>query len=114
AGPDGRSFPVRVDLSAPAGALKPGAFARADVGTEASAAAVTVPPEAVRAEGQETSVWVVRQGRVVQVPVETPLQDKERVMISGDVREGELVVVSSPPGLQAGDVVQAQVAPTQR
>jgi hypothetical protein len=53
-------------------------------------------------------VWVVRQGRIVQVPVEIPLQDQQRVMVTGDVHTGDLVIISSPPGLQPGDAVSTQ------
>ena len=108
AGPDGRSFPVRIDLSAPAGVLKPGGLARAEVQAEAYPDAVTVPVDALRGSGESTAVWVVRAERVVEVPVETPIQNGQRAMVRGDVRAGELVVVSAAPGVSAGDTVRTQ------
>lgn len=108
AGPDGRSFPVRIDLSAPPGVLKPGGLARAEVTAETYPDSVTVPVQALHTEGSSTSVWVVRGGRVARVPVETPLQDERRAMVRGDLRAGEPVVLSGSPGLGPGDEVEVR------
>jgi len=110
AGPDGRSFPVQIDLSAPGGVLKPGGFATAQIVVERHEEAVTVPVDALRAEGERVSVWVVRGGKVVEVPVKTPIQDERRAMLEGDVRAGEPVVVSSAAGVRPGEAVETRAA----
>ena len=108
AGPDGRSYPVRVDFTAPAGELKPGGLAQADVVVEAYQDAPTVPVDALRANGTGTVVWVVRAGKVVSVPVEIPIQDSHSAMVKGSVRAGEPVVVAGDVGIRPGDAVRAQ------
>jgi RND family efflux transporter MFP subunit len=110
AGPDGRSYPVEIAVSARAGLLKPGGFARAEVSAEAHEAAVTVPLEALKTLGDKTSVWVVRNRRLVAAPVEVPVQDERWAMVRGDVRPGDPVLLSSAPGLAPGDEVEARVA----
>jgi RND family efflux transporter MFP subunit len=111
AGPDGRSFPVRIDVSAPAGALKPGAYARAVVTVEASATALSVPVTALRTEGGKTAVWVVRDGRIAEVPVVVTVQDAARATVRGDLRSGEAVALPGAAGVAPGDAVETQSAP---
>lgn len=106
AGADGRSFPVHIDINAPAGVLKPGAFARADLVSETYANALTVPVEAVRNGAHASSVWVVRAGKVAEVPVEVPLQDEHRAMVRGALRAGDAVIAAPAPGLSSGDAVR--------
>jgi HlyD family secretion protein len=110
AGPDGRSFPVHIDVSAPAGVLKPGGRARAEVRAESHPGATTVPVEALRTEAGKTAVWVVRNRRVVAVAVETPLQDERRAMVYGDLRPGDEVIVTGAPGVSPGDEVSTRKA----
>lgn len=105
---DGRSFPVRIEISAPAGVLKAGGFARAEVEVEQFNEAVTAPVQALRADGQATAVWVVRGHQIVEVPVRVPVQDERRAVLLGDLRAGEPVVMSNSPGLQPGDEVETR------
>lgn len=105
---DGRSFPVRIDLSAPAGLLKPGGFARAEVVVERFPAAVTAAVQALRTDGETTSVWVVRRRKVVEVPVRVPTQDDRYAALQGEIAAGEAVIMSSTPGLRPGDEVETR------
>ena len=105
AGPDGRSFPIQIDVTAPANVLKPGGLARAAVNAEVHSGAVAAPVEAVRVNGEKTSVWLVRDGIVREVPVTVPVQDDHYSMLVGEVRSGDQVVVTAPPGVTPGDAV---------
>jgi RND family efflux transporter MFP subunit len=106
AGPDGRSFPARIDVSAPPGVLKPGGFARAEI-SAGDGAALAVPPEAVRASGSGAAVWVVREGRLAEVPVELLSQDATRALVRGSLHGGDRAVLAAPPGTSIGDEVEA-------
>jgi HlyD family secretion protein len=108
AGPDGRSFPVRIDLSAAARVLQPGTTAQVDVLVESFPHAATIPLEALRSEGERTLVWVVRNDRVAEVPVEAGVQERGRTMVRGDVRAGEPVVLTTAPGVHPGDQVRVE------
>lgn len=110
AGPDGRSYPVKINVLAPSGALRAGGFARAEVAVEDHSGAVTVPLSALRTEGGRTVVWVVRQERIVEVPVETPVQSAGRVMVRGELRPGDQVIVSAGPGMRPGDAALTRVS----
>jgi HlyD family secretion protein len=108
AGPDGRSFPVHVSLSAVEGVLQPGASAQGEVLVESFPDAATVPQEAVRSEEERAVVWLVRDGKIVEVPVVAGVQDRTRTMVRGDVRAGEPVVLTTTSGVRPGDRVQVE------
>jgi HlyD family secretion protein len=110
AGADGRSFPVRIDLDAPPSLLKPGAQARAEVSAPSSTASVTVPLAALHAEEAGAEVWLVRDGRVEAVKVEIPFQDDHHATVRGEIRAGDRVVLSPPPGVVPGQEVEIQLA----
>lgn len=108
AGPDGRSFPVRISLSAKSGVLQPGTTAQGEVLLESYPNAATVPLEALRSEEDRTLVWVVRDNRVVEVPVEAGVQDRDRTMVRGEVRAGEPVILTTTSGVRPGDQVRVE------
>jgi multidrug efflux pump subunit AcrA (membrane-fusion protein) len=73
--------------------------------------AVLVPAEAVRAEGAESVVFVVADGRAVRRPV-TPGKSvgTERELLAG-VQAGERVVIAPPPALADGARVRVAETP---
>lgn len=103
---DGRTFPVRIDVHAPAEVLKPGALARAEVTTGGDETAVAVPSQAVQVEGDETAVWVVRNGTAERVAVQVPFEESGRSFVRGNVRPGDQVVLSGAAGLTPGAQVE--------
>ncbi len=122
AGPDGRSFPVEIELAYGGGTLTAGAAARAEIQVESFLSALTVPVTAIhaseRTSGQPSgdastatsTVWVVRDRKLVLVPVNVAFQDAERAVVQGDLKAGEPVLVTVSAGLRAGDEVDFQIA----
>ena len=64
-----------------------------------------VPRAAVRREGEEDVVYVVRQDRVERRPVRLGAADGNRVDVLAGLAAGEQVVVEGPPTLADGDRV---------
>lgn len=112
AAPDGRSFPVHIEVYAGAGVIRPGGLANARVIVAHYPEALTVPLETLRTDGGRTFIWLVRDGRLAEVVVAIPVQDANRAMIRGDVVPGERVVVSAPSGISPGDPVAVRPAET--
>lgn len=106
AGPDGRTFPVQVDLHAPPGKLKPGGLARAEVRGSGEGSAVAVPAEALQVSGETSTVWVIRDETATPVTVEVPLQEGGKALVRGDIRSGDLVAVAGHTNLKAGERVE--------
>ncbi len=105
AGGEGRLFPLVVSLPDRPW-LMPGLSAEVVVGAE-SVRRPAVPAAAVRAiDGESPSVLRVRNERLEAVEVQVFGFADGRVIVSSEIEEGDLVVVSSHAGLTAGSRVE--------
>jgi RND family efflux transporter MFP subunit len=102
---DDRTTLIKVTVPNAAG-LRSGSFARVRFAGGEARRALAVPPDAVVAQGQVTSVFVVQDGiarlRLVRL--------RDREVLAG-LTEGERVVLSPPPGLIDGRAVTVEDAP---
>jgi NAD(P)H-flavin reductase len=98
---DQRASLVKVALTDDATNLRSGAFARVRFPGQ-SRRALTVPAEAIQTQGQVTAVFVVEKNtarlRLVRL--------RGREVLAGVV-DGDVVIVSPPPGLTDGQPVTA-------
>jgi RND family efflux transporter MFP subunit len=87
------------------GALRPGAFARADIVTSDAEMAVTVPTSAIVTFAGIEKVILVRDGKAQEKPVTTGRRTGEWTEIVAGLNVGDAVVVN-PGNLQSGQPVQ--------
>ncbi|WP_067738300.1 efflux RND transporter periplasmic adaptor subunit [Novosphingobium naphthalenivorans] len=99
--PTQRAFRVRIGLD-PGTDLPFGLTLEINVVTREHAQALLVPADAV----VQGKVWVVRDGRAVQVPVRTGITGTEKVEIVSGLKAGDSVVVHPPEGLEDGGRVR--------
>ena len=85
-------------------ALRPGAFANAEIVVDASAPAVLVPSSAVVTFAGVSKVLGVAEGRVVEKRVRVGRRAGDRVEVLDGVAAGEMVIVE-PGNLTAGQAV---------
>jgi RND family efflux transporter MFP subunit len=99
-----RTMKTEVDVPNPTLTLVPGMYAEVDLTTEQRRHVLSVPAEAIDGSGNSTRVFVVRSSGTVQViPVGLGIENAQRVeVISGDLHEGDAVVVGSRSGLKEG------------
>jgi RND family efflux transporter MFP subunit len=69
------------------------------------AGTVLVPRDAVRKDGDQEVVFVVRDGRVERRAVRTSRERGAEIEVTAGVRPGETVVAPPPDGIQDGDRV---------
>jgi RND family efflux transporter MFP subunit len=103
--PVARSYRVRIGLP-PDTALMIGMTAEANIVTADRKDTLQVPAAALA----DSSLWVVRGGRVERVPVEVGLKAKDRAEIISGIGEEDEVVVNPPEGLQDGQSVRGWLA----
>jgi RND family efflux transporter MFP subunit len=99
-----RTLSVEAEVPNERGVLKPGAFARADIVTQASDPVIRVPSAALVVFAGIEKVLVVRQGKIAEVRVQTGKRSNESVEIVSGLKPGEQVVLQ-PGNLAPGQAV---------
>ncbi len=62
-------------------------------------------------DGEQTFVWVVRDGKVERRPVQTGAARGDQLPVTAGLEGGEAVVVDPPRRLREGSAVELQAAP---
>jgi len=102
-GEQNRVLAVEADV-ANNGRLRPGAFVKAEIITNQSATAVTVPVNAIVTFAGIEKVIVVENGKALEKPVTTGRRGSDWIEIKSGVNVGDTVVVD-PGNLQSGQSV---------
>jgi RND family efflux transporter MFP subunit len=89
------------------GRLRPGAFVKADIVTNQTNTAITVPPNAIVTFAGIEKVVAVENGHAVEKPVTTGRRGTDWIEIRSGVNVGQTVVVD-PGNLQSGQAVIAE------
>ncbi|MCY4513941.1 MAG: efflux RND transporter periplasmic adaptor subunit [Candidatus Tectomicrobia bacterium] len=109
--PSSRSGEVEITLANPDFRLKPGMFAKVTLLLAERENVVLVPRDALRPDGAETTVFVVRDGIAHRQPVSTGLMNDTLAEIREGLAEGDEVVLSGHNSLRDQvpvNVVQSQ------
>jgi RND family efflux transporter MFP subunit len=104
---DSRTLVVEAEVANPAGRLRPGAFARAEIVIEADRTAVLVPQSAIVTFAGLEKVLGVQDGRAVETRIRTGRRVGDRVEVTEGLTAGETVVVE-PGNLTGGQPVTVQ------
>jgi RND family efflux transporter MFP subunit len=104
---DSRTLVVEAEVANPAGRLRPGSFARAEIVIEADRTAVLVPRSAIVTFAGLEKVIGVQDGRTVEKRVRTGRRVGDRVEVTEGLAAGEPVVVE-PGNLTGGQPVAVQ------
>jgi RND family efflux transporter MFP subunit len=100
--PATRTVKVRVDVDNPQRALKPEMFARVTLAAAPGAPALSIPSEALLADGPGSAVIVaLGGGRFEKRAVESGPEHDGRVRVLSGLRDGEQVVVDGAIYLRA-------------
>ena len=103
-----RTMRVEVDLDNAEGRLSPGMYARVTVTLEAKENALLVPSQALRVNGDVTSVLVARAGVAEAIPVQTGYDDGRWTEILGDpLQPGDRIITAANSSVAPGSRVKA-------
>ena len=87
------------------GRLRPGAFVKAEIVTDQTSTAVTVPTSAIVTFAGIEKVIVVENGKAVEKPVTTGRRGPDWIEIKAGINVGQSVIVD-PGNLQSGQAVK--------
>jgi RND family efflux transporter MFP subunit len=103
-----RTMKTEVDVPNSSLILVPGMYAEVDLITEQRKNVLAVPVEAIDGSGTSARVYIVQPSGTIRIaPIRLGVENAQEVEVrSGDLREGDSVVVGSRSGLKNGDKVQ--------
>jgi len=103
--PRNRTLLLEIELANPDLALRPGAFAAADIVVDPDRQALTIPAEAVMTFAGVDKVMAVREGVAQEVRIVIGRRDTARVEVLSGLEPGAEVVLS-PGSLRSGAAVR--------
>ena len=104
--PTTRTAEMEIEVPNRSGRLKPGMYARVNLIVGERANALVVPRNAVVDIEGKRGVFVPQQNRASFRPVQTGLQDENRVEITGGLGDGVQVITTGALALRDGDPIQ--------
>ena len=108
-----RTFPVKILLPNPDLKIWPGFFARAMIQSRSEGAGFLVPRDAVVTGGGRHHVVAARDGKAVVVPVKLGTGAGDKVVVSGEFNEKDIVVIRGNEALRGGEQLIVLNPPTQ-
>ena len=109
---------VLIRIEPPVDGVIPGSEARVRVRTAEAQPAVSLPPEALvqepedshhsslRPQSYRAEIYVIKDGRCYRRPVQILSSRGEEVYAAGDITPDERIILSPPPGLKEGSKVR--------
>ncbi len=101
-----RTLTVEAEVANPDGLLKPGQFATVRITQSKPENAVMIPATAVRAEGDTNKVYVVKDGAVREILVQTGLLENGLIQIKQGLKENDVIATSNINTLYDGVLVR--------
>lgn len=101
-----RTLTVEAEVANPDGLLKPGQFATVRITQSKPENAVMIPATAVKAEGDINKVYVVKDGAVREILVQTGLLENGMLQIKAGINEGDVVATSNINTLYDGVLIR--------
>lgn len=103
-----RTMTVEVDLPNEDHALKGGMFARVEVMVGKHEQAIQIPADALTRLDELQYVYVVKEGKAVQVPVEVGMRVQDRIEVTKGLNGDEQVIVAGKDLVTTGTPVEAR------
>ena len=102
-----RTLLIEAEVPNPTAVLKPGAFARAEIVTEGSQPVIRIPAASLVTFAGIEKVLAVRQGKIVEIRVQTGRRANDSIEVVAGLKAGETVVLE-PGNLAPGQAVTAE------
>ena len=111
ADPASRSFTVKLLVPNEKFEVRPGFFARVVFQRSSASDGVLVPRDALVSHGEKAHVVAVRQGKAAIVPVTRGPAEGDKVIVYGELEDGEAVVTRGNESLQPGQPLIIKPSP---
>ena len=109
-----RTMMTEIDIDNHSRRLYPRMYAHVTLDLVRHPDAIRLPVGALSGSGKDTSVLIIKDGRLARIPVSTGINDGRYVEITSGLRGSELVVANPSPTLTAGESVEYLLADTHK
>jgi len=100
------TFPVEIEVANKEQLIKPGMLAELVITKGTTEEQIVVPTQAVLGIGDDTYVFVMKDGKAVKTPIKVKEMTTNETTISSGLTEQEQVIVKGQHGLVDGDTVE--------
>lgn len=104
-----RLFPVEIVVDNPGGELRAGMQGVVTLITAGEEDILTLPVDAVLYDRNQPYVYVVEDGRAVRTDITLGLESGDRVAVTANVKEGDLVIIRGQHQIQDGTLVEVRI-----
>src|SRR5208283_4855858 len=105
ADPRTQGYSVKVRITAPGDAVRPGMLARVSFPVDSRSGIVVVPNQALVSDSGVQNVYVVEDGVVKKLAVQTGISDEAVTEVTAGLAEGALVITEGQSFLNEGEKV---------
>ncbi|MGY4385319.1 membrane fusion protein (multidrug efflux system) [Pedobacter sp. UYP24] len=104
-----RTLQIKALVTNPNGELLPGSFAKIKLSLSTAKDAILIPNEAIIPVLKGKTVFVSKNGKAQQVPVEASTRTAESILITSGLKVGDTVLTTGAMALKAGAPVKVTV-----
>ena len=104
--PNSGTFKVILSIANNEQELKPGMFAQIALTFATHLDAFTIPSDAIITLDNSSKIYLVRENKAIEVPVSKGFIEEQLTEITGDIKEGDLVVINGQHNLKAEALVE--------
>ncbi len=100
------SYPIEIDIIDSSGVIKPGMFAELYIYTNSRENTLLIPEKAIIAKDEEQYVYTINDNQAKKVIIKKGIEDNDMVEISGDIKEGDMVITTGKDKITDGAYVK--------
>lgn len=106
-----RTLQIAARASNPGGYLLPGSFTKVDLPLATISNAILIPSESIIPVEQGKKVFVSRNGKAVEVLIETSTRTEKEVLVTSGLQKGDTVLTTGIMALKPDSPVKVKITP---
>jgi membrane fusion protein (multidrug efflux system) len=104
--PDTRTLKLKAAAPNPGGSILPGSFAKVTVNINEYGEAILIPTQALMPKLNTNNVYILNNGKVELVEVNTGIREENRVQVTSGIEVGDTIITTGLLQLSPGDAVR--------
>ncbi|WP_411273655.1 efflux RND transporter periplasmic adaptor subunit [Daejeonella sp.] len=106
-----RTLQIAARASNPGGELLPGSFTKVDLPLATISNAILIPSESIIPVEQGKKVFIARNGKAVEVLIETSSRTEKEVLVTSGLQKGDTVLITGIMALKPDSQIKVKIIP---